>query len=314
MADTQRRNAGTFRGVLVPVATPFGADGRVDQRLYVAHCRWLLAQGAHGLAIFGTTSEANSLSLAEKRALLDALCSAGIDPALLMPGTGACALPDAVELTRAAMDAGCGGVLTLPPFYYKAVSEDGLFTFFAQLIEAVASPRLRIYLYHIPPVAVVGIAPALIERLLKRYAGTVVGIKDSSGQLDNTLALNRIENFAVFAGSESFLLENMRAGGVGCITATGNVNVAAIGDLYAHWRTPQADALQSDITHRRRIIEGYPVIAAVKSVLAEVHRDSGWRATRAPLSPLNDGQRRSLLASLRSDGFAPLVEAEASQG
>jgi 4-hydroxy-tetrahydrodipicolinate synthase len=305
--------ARAFHGVLVPVATPFGVDGRVDERLFVLHCRWLLAQGAQGLAIFGTTSEANSLSMTEKRSLLDALCRAGIDPALLMPGTGACALPDAVELTRAAIDAGCGGVLTLPPFYYKAVTEDGLFAFFSQLIESVASPRLRMYLYHIPPVAVVGIALSLIERLLKRYAGTVVGIKDSSGQLDNTLALNRIENFAVFAGSESFLLENMRAGGVGCITATGNVNVVAIGNLYEHWRTPQADTLQSDITRRRKIIEGYPVIPAVKSVLAEVHHDDCWRSTRAPLLPLNAAQRETLFASLRNDGFVPLVEAQATQ-
>ena len=305
-------SAAGFHGVLVPVATPFGADGRVDQKLFVAHCRWLLAQGAQGLAIFGTTSEANSLSLAEKRALLDTLIGAGIDPAVLMPGTGACALPDAVELTRAAVDAGCGGVLTLPPFYYKAVTEDGLFAFFSQLIDTVASPRLRMYLYHIPPVAVVGIAVPLIERLLKRYAGTVVGIKDSSGQLENTLALNRIGNFSVFAGSESFLLENLRAGGVGCITATGNVNVAAIADLYTHWRAPQADTLQSDITRRRKIIEGYPVIPAVKSVLAVVHRDTAWRATRAPLLPLSAEQREILFAGLRSDGFAPLMPAHAT--
>src|SRR5258706_3671484 len=169
------------RGVFVPACTPFHADFSVDAERFVAHCRWLLDEGANGLAVFGTTSEANSLGQSERTALLERLVDDGIDPGLLMPGTGCCALPDTVALTRHAVTAGCMGVLLLPPFYYKGVGDDGLFAGISELIQRVGDKRLRIYLYHIPPMASVGWSLKLIERLLAAFPGTVVGIKDSSG-------------------------------------------------------------------------------------------------------------------------------------
>jgi 4-hydroxy-tetrahydrodipicolinate synthase len=220
----------SMRGVLAPVITPFLRDLRPDPARLIAHCRWLLAQDV-GLAVFGTNSEANSLTVPEKRALIDALIDAGIPPSRMMPGTGCCAFPDTVELTRRAVQAGCAGVLMLPPFYYKGVSDDGLFAAYAEVIERVADDRLRIYLYHIPPVSQVPISLALIERLLARYPRAVAGIKDSSGNFDNTRAmLERFapQGFAVFSGSETFLLATLRGGGAGCISATANVNPAAI--------------------------------------------------------------------------------------
>src|SRR6476659_5272289 len=145
-----------FNGVLVPVLTPFTPSGDPDSGRFVAFCRWLLDQGAGGLAIFGTTSEANSMSPGERMELLDRLIAAGIPAQKLMPGTGACAMTDAVSLVRHAVDHGCGGVLMLPPFYYKEVSDDGIFAFISGVIDKVASPTLRVYLYHIPPVVQVG--------------------------------------------------------------------------------------------------------------------------------------------------------------
>ncbi len=226
-----------FHGALVPVLTPFTPAGEPDAGRFTAFCRWLLEQGAGGLSIFGTTSEANSMSPAERMALLDHLVEAGIPAAKLMPGTGACAMTDAVELMRHAVDHGCGGVLMLPPFYYKPVSDDGIFAFLSTVIDRVASAALRVYLYHIPPVAVVGYSLDLVGRLIKAYPQIVVGLKDSSGDWNNTAALlDRYPGFAVFPGSEVFLLEALRRGGAGCITATGNINVAGIAKLYANWQ------------------------------------------------------------------------------
>src|SRR5512138_3266702 len=218
-----------IRGLLAPVLTPFHADLSPDARRLARHARWLLAHGCAGLAPFGTTSEANSLSVAERESLLDALLEEGIPADRLVPGTGSSALPDAVRLTAQAVRRGCAGVLALPPFYYKAVSEDGLFRFFAEVIERVGDARLRVYLYHIPPVAQVGFSLALVERLLRAYPRTVAGMKDSSGDYANTKAiLDRFakHGFDVFVGSERFLLAGMRGGGAGCISATANVNAA----------------------------------------------------------------------------------------
>jgi len=293
-------------GLWVPVLTPFSADLAPDGARLLRHCRWLLGQGASGLAVFGTTSEANSLSVEEKERLLDGLVAGGVDPGRLLPGTGACALPDTVRLTRRAVAAGCAGVLALPPFYYKAVSEDGLFRSFAEVIERVGDARLRLVLYHIPPVSQVPITPGLIERLLRAYPGTVAGIKDSSGDMENTRALlERFapRGFAVFPGSERFLLAGLRGGGAGCITATGNVNPGPIARLAREWRSPDADARQEALNAVRAAVEKLPVIAALKEVVAHFAHDPAWRTVRPPLSPIAPAQVEALLAALRALGF-----------
>jgi 4-hydroxy-tetrahydrodipicolinate synthase len=294
-------------GVLAPVLTPFRADLGPDAGRLGRHCRWLLAQGCAGLAVFGTTSEANSLSADERESLLERLLEGGLDPARLLAGTGCCALTDTVRLTRHAVRAGCAGVLVLPPFYYKGVSEDGLFRSFAEVIERVGDPRLRVYLYHIPPVAQVPIAPRLVERLLGAYPGIVAGIKDSSGDWSNTQALLSAfagSGFDVFVGSERFLLASMRAGGAGCITATGNVNPAAISRLHREWRAPGAEALQAGLDALRGAVERWPVIAALKEMVARCRGDPAWRTVRPPLAPLSPGQAAALLEDLSRLGFA----------
>lgn len=293
-----------FHGVLVPVLTPFTADGEPDAGRFVAFCRWLLAQGAGGLAIFGTTSEANSMAPGERMALLDRLVEAGIPAEKLMPGTGACAATDAVALARHAVGLGCGGVLMLPPFYYKPVSDDGIFAFVSGVIDKVGSAALRMYLYHIPPVAVVGYPLDLVGRFIKAYPQTVVGLKDSSGDWGNTAALlNRYPGFAVFPGSEVFLLDALRKGGAGCITATGNINVPGIAKLYANWQGPQADALQAEVTTVRKAMQAYPMVPALKRVVAHFHGDPAWAAVRPPLVPLDQAQSAALIGDLAKIGF-----------
>jgi 4-hydroxy-tetrahydrodipicolinate synthase len=294
-----------FQGALSPVLTPFDADGAPSAERLVRHCRALLNDDV-GLAVFGTNSEANSMSVAEKRSLLDALIDAGLPAARMMPGTGACALPDTIELTRHAVSRGCGGVLMLPPFYYKGVSDEGLFRAFASVIEAIGDARLKIYLYHIPPVAQVPLSLALIERLLKAYPGTVAGIKDSSGDWDNTRAV--IDAFAstgfeVFAGSETFLLRTLEAGGAGCITATGNVNAAAIAKLAREWQGPDAVSQQRRLDEVRAVFQRFPLIAAMKAAIAWQSGDEGWATLRPPLVELDATQRAQLESALDAIGF-----------
>jgi 4-hydroxy-tetrahydrodipicolinate synthase len=293
-----------FHGVLVPVLTPFTTAGEPDAGRYVAFCRWLLDQGAGGLAIFGTTSEANSMSAGERMVLLDRLIEAGIPAQRLMPGTGACAMTDAVTLARHAVGHGCGGVLMLPPFYYKPVADDGIFAFLSGVIDKVGSAALKVFLYHIPPVAVVGYSLDLVGRLIEAYPEIVVGLKDSSGDWHNTAALlDRFPGFAVFPGSEVFLLDALRKGGAGCITATGNINVPGIAKIYANWRTPQADTLQAEATALRKAMQAYPMVPALKCVVAHFHDDPGWAAVRPPMTALDPMQSSALLADLARLGF-----------
>jgi 4-hydroxy-tetrahydrodipicolinate synthase len=280
-----------FSGVIAPVLTPFGEDGNPDPDRFVEHAEWLLADGCTALAPFGTTSEANSLGLDERMELLEDLVEAGIPAAQLMPGTGMCSLADAIVLTEHAMQVGCGGVLMLPPFYYKQPSEEGLFRFFSDVIEEVESDDLKIYLYHIPQVAGVGIPHGLIARLLEEYPGIVVGLKDSSGDWSNTKAiLDRFPGFEVFPGSESFLLDGLRAGAVGCISASANVAAGEIRKVFDGWKGPQADALQARISAIRKSLQGYPMIPVLKALVAHYRDDPVWAEVRPPFTALPEDE------------------------
>ncbi len=293
-----------FSGLLAPVITPFNKDLSANAEKLARHCRWLLDQGA-GLAVFGTNSEANSLGTDEKITLLSQLIEAGIPAAEMMPGTGSCALTDSVKLTLHAVKAGCRGVLMLPPFYYKGVSDDGLFASYAEIIQRVADPKLQIYLYHIPQVTGVPLSLQLIERLVKEFPGTIAGIKDSSGDWKNTLAIlqSRFDDFRVFCGSESFLLATLRNGGAGCISATANVNPAAIRRLYDNWQAANAEQLQSQLNDVRLIFQSMPMISGLKSATAQFSNDPDWLRVRPPLTPLAGAQQTQLAAQLAAVKF-----------
>ncbi len=296
-----------IEGVLSPVITPFRKDYAPDEGRFVRHCRWLLKSGCAGLAVFGTNSEANSMSVAEKRRLLEGLVGNGVPAASLMPGTGHCALSDSIEMTRAAVELGCAGVLMLPPFYYKGVSDEGLYRNFAEIIERVGDERLQLYLYHIPPVSQVAITLPLIERLLGKYPGIVAGVKDSSGDWSNTKAMLDAfakDGFDVFAGSEAFLLDNMRHGGKGCITATGNINPGPIANVYRNWRSADADRLQAGISATRKIVQKQPMIPALKAAVAHFGNDPEWRTCRPPLVELTAVQEETLIKELKAAGFS----------
>jgi 4-hydroxy-tetrahydrodipicolinate synthase len=291
---------------LAPVVTPFDSQLRPDPERLVRHCRWLVEQSV-GLAVFGTNSEANSMSIGEKIELLDALIDAGLPPSRMMPGTGCCALTDSVALTRHAVRRGCAGVLMLPPFYYKGVSDDGLFRSYAEIIERVGDADLRVYLYHIPPVSQVPLSLALIERLLDAFPGTIAGVKDSSGDWNNTAAmLERFQprGFSVFAGSEIFLLPTLRAGGAGCITATGNVNAGPIAELARRWRDPDADSRQRAVDALRALFQKFPMIPALKAAIAHYAADPEWAAVRPPLIELDARQRTALIDALVGARFS----------
>jgi len=347
-----------IRGVLAPVVTPFKADLAPDSQRFIAHCKWLLSQNC-GLAVFGTNSEANSLSMEERAMLLDELVAAGVDPSRMMPGTGCCSIMETVKLTKQAVGNGCAGVLMLPPFYYKNVSEEGLYRYFSEVVQRVGDARLRIYLYHIPPVAVVGITTGLVERLLAAYPNAIAGMKDSSGDWNNTKTfldafavrarhetssksqtpssksqgsskiqhpkdegtfgarrggdIDNETSFDVFVGSESFLLAGMRNGGVGTISATANVNPAAIYELYqnalaaASASTPtELEDQQARLNIVREVFSSRKfssMIAALKQAIAIYADDLAWARVRPPLVELTPEQAKTLAAELKAISF-----------
>lgn len=296
--------AHSLHGLYVPTLTPVDQNSNADAGRWIEHCRWLLAEGAHGLCPFGTTSEANSFSVEERIDLLDQLIEAGVGPGNLMPGTGCSALTDTVRLTSHAVSAGCGGVLVLPPFYYKGVSDDGLFRSYSEVIERVGDDRLRIYLYHIPPVAQVGISLSLIERLITAYPQIVVGLKDSSGDWQNQQAiLTTFPGFATFTGSEKFLLDALRLGGAGSINAVANVIPGIIARLCDSWQEADADEQQAHITAFRETFLEYAPVPALKQIVAYLRNDPEWGYVRPPFLPLGTEAAQKIIAKIEAFGL-----------
>jgi 4-hydroxy-tetrahydrodipicolinate synthase len=293
-----------FKGLLVPMLTPFDASGNIDLERAIRFANDLLGSDVGGLALFGTTSEGQSLGVQERMDYLDSLIEGGIPPEKLMVGTGSSALTDAIQMTRHVVHRKCGGVLMLPPYFYKIVSDEGIFRFFVEVVEKVSSPDLRIYLYHIPPIAQVGFSIELIGMLVDRFPSQVVGLKNSSGDHNFTIALREnFPEFDVFCGSENFLLETMKIGGVGCISATGNVNAKEIIKLYNNVDTLRAEKLQMLVSEIRTVVQKHPVIPALKAIISRTYNDPGWSKVRAPLVELPSADADALLEQLERHEF-----------
>ncbi len=287
-------------GVFCAALTPLTEDLAPDHARFVAHCRRLLEEGCDGIALLGTTGEANSFSTGERQALLEAAVRAGIAPHRLLPGTGVAALTETVALTRHALSLGVATVVMLPPFYYKGVTDDGLFAAYAEVVERVADPRLRVVLYHIPQFSAVPITFPVIERLRARYPGTFAGIKDSAGDLAHMEALvERFPGLAVLAGADPLMLPLLRKGGAGCITATSNLVAADLAFVFRHFADParaaEVEAAQARVVAARNRASRFAQMASLKALLAERTGAEGWRRMRPPLLPLSEAEASALL-------------------
>ena len=291
-------------GVWAASLTPLNQNLSVDQGALDAHVKHLLSNGCDGVVVLGTTGEANSLSVRERLDLIAFLGGKQLQSQRTLIGTGCCAEAETITLTRAALDAGFSNVLMLPPFYYKNVSDDGLFAAYARAIEGVNDTRLRVVIYDIPPMFGFSLSVDLLRRLRDAFPDTVVGVKNSSGDWTAIEpALKALPGFGVFAGSEQFLLPTLRAGGPGCISAIANVTSKHLGELYASSEGDKAEAMQADAVRVRQSLQPYPTIAALKEIMAQRTGRDAWRNVRPPLLPLTEAQRASLGATARELGL-----------
>ncbi|ONG46839.1 dihydrodipicolinate synthase family protein [Pseudoroseomonas deserti] len=286
-------------GVFSAALTPLDAQLNPDHAAFAEHAKWLLAEGCDGIAMLGTTGEANSFSVAERQALLEATVAAGVAPEKLLPGTGVAAFTETVALTKHALSCGVTTVVMLPPFYYKGVSDDGVFAAYSEILQRIGDSRLRVVLYHIPQMSAVPISHAVIERLLAAFPETIVGIKDSAGELANMEAMvEKFPGFSVLAGADPLLLPLRRKGGAGCITATSNLVARDLAFVYAHAddaaKAAEVDAAQARIVAARNKASKYPQMASLKAMTAHRTGQASWMRLRPPLLPLTEAQAQEL--------------------
>lgn len=300
----------SIEGIYCASFTAFGPDGAVDHARSAAHAAALVESGCDGVALLGTTGEANSLSTAERMALLEAVVAAGLPPERLLPGTGLCSVPETVALTRHALNCGVRTVLLLPPFYYAAPSQEGLLAHYSRVLDDVADDRLCVLLYNIPQMTGVSIEPGLIEQLRRRFPGTVVGIKDSSGDLDRMTALvEQFPGFSVLAGADPLVGPLLRAGGAGGITATANLIAPLLARLYRRIRAGDdaaaTTALEQRIADARALFQRWPQIPALKAGHALLSGEPGWARVRPPMMPLGTDDSAALEQALAASELQP---------
>jgi 4-hydroxy-tetrahydrodipicolinate synthase len=244
--------------------------------------RFLLDTGCDGLNVLGTTGEATSFSLDQRKGVMSEYKKAGLPLDRLMVGTGAAATADAIALTRHAAELGFAGALVLPPFYYKGVPDDGLAAYVAAIVRATSEKPIPIYLYHFPSQSGLPWHVKLIARLLETHRNRIVGLKDSSGDMAYAReAAGIAKGFDVFPSTEACLLEARGGIFAGCISATANLNA----DLCQRaWSTGDSGALDTAVTIRK-LFDGKPLVSGVKSTLAHIHNDAAWARVAPPLAP-----------------------------
>ncbi len=298
------------RGIYAAAISPFTADGSLDAEKLVAYCRYLVTEGGcDGVAPTGTTGEGNSIAMRARLALPAAFADAGLAADQVIIGTGSCATDDAIALTRAALEAGFPNVLVLPPFYYKSVSDDGLYAYFARLIDGVGDDRLRVYIYHFPQMSMTPISVDLVTRLKTAFGPVVAGLKDSSGDFGQSRAFveatGGVEgDFDVYPSSEAMVFDGLAAGCAGIISGSTNAFAAKVQKALAasgDEREVAAEAVKS----ARAVAARYPMVAAMKRIQAWRSGDDGWLRTAPPLVPLSPAQESALRADLDALADAP---------
>ena len=280
-------------GVIAAIATPVDEAGAPDLKRAVNLARYLLDNGCDGLNVLGTTGEATSFSVDERKGVMDAYKANGLPMHRLMVGTGAASITDAVALTRHAANLGFGGALVLPPFYYKGVPDDGLIAYVEIVVTASAQTPIPIYLYHFPAMSGLPWHVALIRRLLDSFSSRIAGLKDSSGDMAYARSAAAIsKSFAVFPSTEACLLEARGGDFAGCISATANLNA----DLCAQaWSQGDTTALDAAVTIRK-LFDGKPLVPGVKALLAHIHGEPSLSRVRPPLAPFSAADRASVIA------------------
>ena len=283
----------TLHGVIAAIATAVDAKGEPDCARSTALARFLLANGCDGLNVLGTTGEATSFSLDQRKRVMSAYAQGGLPLDRMMVGTGAAAPADAIALTKHAAELGFAGALVLPPFYYKGVADDGLVAYIDAILSATAARPIPLYLYHFPAQSGLPWHVALIRRLLDTFGDRIVGLKDSSGDMAYAReAAGILPRFKVFPSTEAVLAEARTGVFAGCISATANLNA----DLCARaFRTGDAVALSEAVTIRN-LFNGKPLVPGIKMLLAHIHNDPQWAIMEPPLSAFPAADRAAVVS------------------
>lgn len=299
--DCSARPAGPWAASLTPIK-----NREIDAAKLVKHVEWLLDSGCQGVVLFGSTGEAASFTVDERMQALDYVRQNGVPGEHIIVGTGCCATIDSARLSSHAIEHGCAGIIVIPPYFYRPVEQQGLYNSYSRLIESVASDKM--YLYHFPDLSGVPITNELVQDLTDNFPKQVAGIKDSSGDLENTLQLVKdFPDLDIFTGDDDLLWPLVKAGGAGSVTATANIIPHLLASI---WQAAMDGAENPPAEHQvasdvwSLILNHYPIVESLKECLAQKFNDADWRVVREPLNEMSEARRADLQERLAITGFS----------
>ena len=275
-------------GVYAAAVTPLRPDLSPDLDALPSFLGFLASRGCHGALIFGTTGEGPSFSPSEREAVWrTALKVRDAVPGFrLLAGTGTPSLTETIELTRLAFELGFDAVVTLPPYYFRKATDDGLFQWFEQVITKAVPRGACLLGYHFPGVAGIGFSLDLLSRLKDSFPRRFAGIKDSSHDPGFSLALGERfgDDLAVFGGTDSDFTVALENHAVGCITAPANLISPGLREIYDCFQEHRdASAVQARVSAQRQALEQLqPFPPTLKALLARMHGQPRW-PVRPPL-------------------------------
>ena len=292
-----------IHGTYCAALTPLNTDYSINKELFLEHCNNLLSEGLEGLGIFGTTGEGNSFNVNEKIEAVNYLIDNNIGADKLIPGTGLCSVSDTVLYSKVIAKLKVKAVLVLPAFYYKNVSNEGVVAFYKRVIEEVGESDLKYILYNIPQVSGVSIGLEVIEQLIKLFPNNVVGMKESSGNLDNMLKITKyFNNFSLFSGSDSLALKVCRSGGAGAITATSNISGKLLSYIVNNYKKESSienfQSLQKLQVQIRETALTHEPISALKAFLSVKNNEEEWNRINPPLTVISNPSSHKTVISL----------------
>ena len=293
-------------GIFAASLTPFNASYEPEISMLINHVQWLLVNGADGVALLGSTGEANSMTLKQRQTIIEhSARNLPVDQLLI--GTGSCAIHDAIKLTKISIDAGIYSVLILPPFYYKPQSDESIIRFYSELIGAVNNSKLRIIFYNFPKFTGYNFDHNVINKMKQLFGEIAAGIKDSSGNWENMAGVaQNVSDFKVYSGTETYLLETLLNGGAGCITATANLIAFECQQVFQAWKNEQledAKQKQKKLTSMRKAFESYPFVSGLKSIFSDQKNSNEWRHVMPPFDLLMKDQLSLLKGKVEDLGL-----------
>jgi len=292
-----------IQGTYCAALTPLNEDYSINKELFLKHCTNLLSQGLDGLGIFGTTGEANSFNVNEKIEAINYLIDNNISPKKLIPGTGQCSIKDTVLLSRAVAQLNVKAILVLPAFYYKNIQNDGVIEYYKKVVEGVGDETINYILYNIPQTSGVTINIDIIEKLINLFPKNILGMKDSSGDLDNMLRIVKyLNNFSLFSGSDSLALKVCQQGGAGAITATSNISGKLLSYIINNYKKESIiknfQRLQDLQVQIRKTLFSHEPISVLKSFLSIKNNNENWNRVAPPLTMIKNPSSHKTVINL----------------